>query len=69
MSKQTPVTDVPVYKNEKEDNTSTPHLIAKNVRTKGITGFLKGLNPANWFSELSNITITMEELDITDSNS
>jgi hypothetical protein len=38
-----------------------PGKLSKQANHKSVSSFLYGLNPGNWFSEFSDISITLEE--------
>ena len=63
MSIQSPVADTAIYIEGGKHHSIVINPARKTNRKKRIIEFLKGLNPFTWFNELSNITITLEELD------
>jgi len=61
MSIQRPFDSHFLYKKREDFRSADIHNSCKTDKKNIILGFFKRLNPANWFNELRDIQITMEE--------
>ena len=63
MSMQSFIAPTDSYKKEMDDSMLYRQATTKKEWKNRIAAFFSGLNPTTWFSDFSNIEITMEAFD------